>query len=667
MRIKSPVALSNKQKKFIEKRRTKLSAEKLAETLNADLNEVKKYIEDNPAQKTPFYFYLIMIFIPVIFFVLLESGLRLFNYGYDLSMWVEAAPGKYMLNWDVARRYFYTVNTNPTSINDIFDIEKKETSFRVFVLGESSAAGYPYMPMGSFSRYIRKRLEQNYPGRNIEVVNIGLTAINSYTLKDFVPDVLDQKPDLVLIYTGHNEYYGALGVGSQESVSNSPFLINLLLYLNEFKTTQLIRDFLKWFLESITVENSDPATGTLMSRMAAEKEIEFNSEKFRAGLNQFELNMSDIIRMLKEENVPLIISTLASNLKDQPPFISINSGNNPPADKIFSEARQEYESGNYTLADSLFRLAKDLDGLRFRAPEGINHIIKNLGKEFSVPVVDADSLFNSLSINSIAGDNLMTDHLHPNLEGYKQIGKLFYEEMRRSDFLPKDIKEKYPYEIQHEMASGKFVFSTFDSTVADYRIRVLKNDWPFNDPKMKKDYWTICRPKNFIDTMAVNFILGNKTWDQAVEQIADISLGRDDIDGFTEHMRVLIYQYPIVIEFYDKLENITLGYLKSRDYAKAEKILNLEYELKPNAFSTKWLGQIALNSGKLEEAIKLLEESISYSGNDEQALYNLAGAYALAKNYQQSYELLTSILSRNPNHLGAQNLANQLKPMVQQN
>lgn len=661
------MALSNNQKKYIEKKRSKLSAEKLAETLNADLKEVKEYLADNPVQKTPFYFYLIMIFIPVIFFILLESGLRLFKYGYDLSMWVEAAPGKYMLNWDVARRYFYTVNTNPTSINDIFDIEKQENSFRVFVLGESSAAGYPYMPMGSFSRYIRKRLELNYPGTRIEVVNIGLTAINSYTLRDFVPEVLDQKPDLVLIYTGHNEYYGALGVGSQESVSNSPSLINLLLYLNEFKTTQLIRDFLKWFLETITVENSDPATGTLMSRMAAEKEIEYNSEKFQAGLNQFESNMSDIIRMIKDEKIPLIISTLASNLKDQSPFISIKNGKNPPADKIYEEAQQEYEKGNYTRADSLFRFAKDLDGLRFRAPEEINLIIKNLGKDFSVPVVDADSLFNSLSINGIAGDNLMTDHLHPTLEGYKQIGRIFYEEMRRMNYLPAKSMEKYHFEMQHEVASGKFVFSTFDSTVADYRIRVLKNDWPFNDPKMKKDYWTICRPKNFLDTMAVHFILGNKTWDQAVEQIADKSLSRGDIEGFTEHMRVLIYQYPIVVEFYDKLENITLGYLKIRDYVIAEQILNLEYELKPNAFSTKWLGQIALNSGKLNEAIKYLEESISYSSNDEQALYNLAGAYALNKNYQKSYELLRNILSRNPNHLGAQNLANQLKPMIQQN
>ena len=61
--------------------------------------------------------------------------------------------------------------------------------------------------MGSFSRYIRKRLELVYPNTTIEVVNISMTAVNSYTVLDLLPGVLDQKPDLVLIYAGHNEYY----------------------------------------------------------------------------------------------------------------------------------------------------------------------------------------------------------------------------------------------------------------------------------------------------------------------------------------------------------------------------------------------------------------------------------------------------------------------------
>ena len=85
------------------------------------------------------------------------------------------------------------------------------------------------MPMGSFSRYIRRRLELVYPGTHIEVVNISMTGVNSYTLLDLVPGVLKQKPDLILIYAGHNEFYGALGVGSLESFGPSRTLVNLIL------------------------------------------------------------------------------------------------------------------------------------------------------------------------------------------------------------------------------------------------------------------------------------------------------------------------------------------------------------------------------------------------------------------------------------------------------
>ena len=655
---------SKKQIKYIELNRNNLTHVKIAENLNVSSDAVKKHLDENPVKKTPVYFYLILILIPLLFFVLLEAGLRLFNYGYNLSMWVEVADGKYMMNWDVSHRYFYTVKSNPTSIKDIFDKEKDPNAFRVFVVGESSAAGYPYLPMGSFSRYIRKRLELNYPKNKIEVINTSLSATNSFTIRDFIPEILEQKPDLILLYAGHNEYYGALGVGSQESVASSPRLVNFLLYMNKFKTTQLIRDILKLFVEVIADDNSDPASGTLMSRMAAEKEIEFNSEKFNAGLEQFKNNMIDIVEMAKDQNVPLIISTLASNLKDQAPFISIEGDTSPPANKIFNNAKEEFASQNLKVADSLFRYAKDLDGLRFRAPEKINTIIKNIARDFSVPIIDADSLFAALSEDGIVGDNLMTDHLHPTLEGNKAIGDLFYKKMRERNILPKNSKEGLPIELQHELTSQKFVFSTFDSVVADYRIRLLKNDWPFIDPKLKKSLWEICIPKNYIDTTAVQFLLGNKSWDYNVENIADESLRRGNLNGFIEHMRVLIYQYPIMVELYDKLEATALSYIKSNEFGKAADVLNLEYELKPNAFCAKWLGQIELTKGNTLTAINFLEESLSYNSEDEQVMYNLSGAYALLKNYKKSYEVIAKLLAKNPNHAGANKVINQLRPLI---
>lgn len=218
--------------------------------------------------------------------------------------------------------------------------KKKANSFRVFVLGESSAEGFPYMPMGSFSHYIRRRLELVYPNTAVEVVNIGMTAVNSYTLLDLLPGVLDQKPDLILIYAGHNEFYGALGVGSTASYGSSRTLINLILYLNKFKITQFVRNSIDWVLSLFLSENNR-FSGTLMSNMAKDKHILLDSKVFNAGLQQFKDNFTDILHLIKDNGVPVILGRQVSNLKDQKPFISVNTPGYKNADQVYEEARDE--------------------------------------------------------------------------------------------------------------------------------------------------------------------------------------------------------------------------------------------------------------------------------------------------------------------------------------
>ncbi|WP_290665022.1 GDSL-type esterase/lipase family protein, partial [Ignavibacterium sp.] len=184
---------------------------------------------ESQLKKPPKWFYLILFLIPVLFFVLLETGLRAFDYGYDFTVFkvvTDYHPDKLFLNPEIPYKYFYGTRSVPSALPDGFDKEKKPNAFRVFVLGGSSTAGWPYVPNASFPRQLKRKLELLYPENNIEVINLGISAINSYTLRDFVPAVLEQKPDLILIYAGHNEYYGALGVGSTVSLGTSRTLIN---------------------------------------------------------------------------------------------------------------------------------------------------------------------------------------------------------------------------------------------------------------------------------------------------------------------------------------------------------------------------------------------------------------------------------------------------------
>ena len=280
--------LSEKNKKLINEKKDKLSVEEISKELNIDKELIKEFI-DNSRKKTPRWFYLVLILLPVVIVIFLELSLRLFNYGRTYDQWIPAGEGRLTLNPEIAFRYFYNTDRVPSANHNYFDKVKKENSYRVFVMGGSSAAGFPYSPNGAFSRYIRKRLELLYPERNIEVVNIAMSAINSYALRDMLPGVLEKQPDLIIIYAGHNEYYGALGVGSVETLGDTRFIVNTVIWLNRFKTFELLRDLIKsvsgWFSSPV---KSD---GTLMARMSQRQLIPFNSEKYFSGLNQYEGNL----------------------------------------------------------------------------------------------------------------------------------------------------------------------------------------------------------------------------------------------------------------------------------------------------------------------------------------------------------------------------------------
>lgn len=613
----------------------------------------------NLNKKTPFWFYIIPVVIPIVFFILLELVLRLFSYGTEYVQWVNLTKDKYIFNPEYTRKYFHSTEGVPYPNGNYFDVVKADNAFRIFILGESSAAGYPFAPNGDFGRYLRKRLEVNYPDKKIEVVNLGITAVNSYTIRDIMPGVIEQKPDLILIYTGHNEYYGALGVGSTESLGSSRFLINTTLWLEKFKTTQLIRNILKSSAGLFSSEEDSKPSGTLMARMAKDQKIQFDSDAFRNGLDQFQGNMNDILQMAKDNGVRVIISTLTSNLKDQHPFISLKEDNNPKADDIFNQALQLINR-EPKKADQLFRYAKDLDALRFRAPERINQIIKELADKYKIPCVNADSVFAFNSPYGITGNNLMTDHLHPTLSGYQLLGRAFFDVMKRSNSLP-EVTYKIPDDnAQDLLVKANFNFSALDSIIAKYRIVLLKNDWPFSSPRSVKELLVQLNPQNSIDTIALKVVEKSLDWEEAHRMAANIYLKSDNLDNYTNEMLVLINQFSFIHHYYNSADIL----LEKKSYDNAYKILSMKERNLPDAFSLKWLGIIELSKNNSGNAIRHLNQSILYDGNDEQVYFNLAGAYALEERFHEALEAVNKCLKINPDFFGAASLKQQVQSIL---
>ena len=182
--------------------------------------------------------------------------------------------------------------------------------------------GFPFYKNGSFPRILKHRLSKTFPDKNIEVINTGMTAVNSYTLWDLTDKIIEQEPDLVIIYAGHNEYYGALGAGSSVFMGNHPFLVRTYLKLKHLRVFQLLENAYSEIIKSNAKEGYQVGETTLMEVMAREQQIPYKSEVYQAGIDQFRSNFQKIISKYQAHDVPVILSTLVSNEKDIAPFIS---------------------------------------------------------------------------------------------------------------------------------------------------------------------------------------------------------------------------------------------------------------------------------------------------------------------------------------------------------
>lgn len=199
-----------------------------------------------------------------------------------------------------------------------------------------------------------------------------------------------------------------------------------------------------------------------MSQVAKEKDIALDSDIFTAGLGQFSQNMGLLLDKYAAANIPVYISTIASNELDQAPFSSVpaepelqeqltklteNIRNYQP-DTLFlkletihkhiqqsQSADLHFELGRLCASVKYMRCAKkalmdakELDNLRFRAPQAINTIIRQLASRQGVTLVDTEDKMRQRSPLGIIGKNVMLEHLHPNVSGYFVLANAFYEQ-----------------------------------------------------------------------------------------------------------------------------------------------------------------------------------------------------------------------------------------------
>jgi tetratricopeptide (TPR) repeat protein len=669
------MALTNKQKSYIRKQRGQKTARKLAGELKLDTAEVQAYLDElDTAEKNASsdvnsgikpVFYLLMLAIPVLFFVLLEAGLRLAEYrgNLDLFAYPQGLEGEYGVpNPNFTARYFFNTSSVPSPSDDVFLTQKPEKGFRIVVMGGSTANGYPYGFNGSFSRVVRDVLQDVAPERKVEVINIATSAINTYSLYDQIDEVLEIAPDAIMIYSGHNEYYGALGVGSTETFGAFPGFIRSYLKLQRFKTFLLLRDGivrLSGLLGTLTAPAAGAESGaTLMQRMVGEQQITLDDEVYELGKLQFESNMSAILERFSEEEIPVFVGSLTSNLSDHEPFISIETEKHPAAKAVYEEARELTATEQHEQALEKYKYAKDLDALRFRAPEAFSNLLSDLTNQyenaFYVPVHER---FQQESEHGYIGFNLMTEHLHPNLEGYHLMARAFTESYIDAGLPGLEADAQLSQLAGWDEYAERMEVTEFDRRVGEHRIMLLCNNWPFKEQRDPSGY-----PNNYeftspADSMAYVVVNDGERWDRAKVELAKIYEERDQPARALAEYEGLMRAQPFNDSPFVFAARIWLGV---NNFDRARPLLEQAYEITPEAFTTKMLGAIEINAGNAERGVELLEESRELNPEDAQMLFNLSGGYAMLGEFQKADEVLRSLENLNPDFPGARAWRQQL-------
>ena len=379
--------------------------------------------------------------------------------------------------------------------------QKSERDFRIFCLGGSTTRG-------PFPMLLQELLKRSNVDKTVEVVNMGIDTFNSYQVLDIAKKLPQYDPDLLIIYMGHNEIYGPVGVASNVALGTSREVINLILRLREIKLFQLANNvYAKLRAPSNRVEKEQsPYKMMVNSSLAPHHPLR------EQAIENFRVNLHESISIAKRHQVPVILGTIVSNLRDWRPFDSepppsslditqwqrlLENGKAAFEQNHLAEAVRIYQTaielfpthaqthfdlghvylaqGHRDKAEQSFTRARDLDILPIRAPSEVNETIKGVAKETDIILADLETIFQDCDPKSVIGKPMIVEHLHPSNEGYYLIASHLTHIILKEGFLTASKRLDFnDPSLKRELDIGKLEKEDL------IRLRHMLKIWPFN-------------------------------------------------------------------------------------------------------------------------------------------------------------------------------------------
>ena len=370
------------------------------------------------------------------------------------------------------------VRTNPDFVSSFmpssFDLRPLNFRFlarkppnmeRIVVLGESAAQGIP-VPSFGFAAQLRAQLRARYPGKDIEVINTGIVAINSHVVYQIARELSDYSPDLYVVYMGNNEVVGPYGPGCAYLSEMPPlWVIRLSVFVRSTRTGQLVMNLAGRF-----AKGGRPQAEWGGMSMFVDNAVAGDDPRLGGVYRNFEANLRDIVKVASRAGAGTVLCTVASNIRDCAPLLSLHraglSADESAAwGRAFNRGRIEWLLGKAAAAradlgealridphyaDTAFMLgtleldagegaaarghlvdAVRWDALRFRPDPRINEVIRAVALEnpARVRLLDAALQMGSdpASGGPPAGRDLFFEHVQFDWEGNYRLARSMAE------------------------------------------------------------------------------------------------------------------------------------------------------------------------------------------------------------------------------------------------
>jgi tetratricopeptide (TPR) repeat protein len=399
----------------------------------------------------------------------LEMVLRLAGYGEDTGLFKDMTigNGRFLVNNDAFSLRFFPSQLARYTGPIRMEVRKPADTYRIFVLGESAAMGDPEPAYGA-SRYLEVLLSGRYPQTHFEVVNLGITAIDSHVILPIARECARRDGDLWIIYMGNNEMVGPFGAATVFGAKAPPLaMIRLNLAIQKTRLGQLLVNLARKLKGG---NGNAPAWGGM--EMFVGNQLAADDPRKEVVYRNFSRNLDDIVRTGLNSGAKVLLNTVAVNLRDCAPFASQVNSNLPPADRaqfdeLFADgvraenagdpaaAANKFESAarldprvaelQFRWADSLlaltnaaarphFQLACDDDALPFRADSRINAIIRREREKAGgdqLIVFDAAAALSAENPDDLCGQETFFEHVHFNFDGNYRLARAWAGQIAR--------------------------------------------------------------------------------------------------------------------------------------------------------------------------------------------------------------------------------------------